>query len=196
RSFLWVVSRDSLTSVLLPRRAEIEELARKVYDLLPRSHQRGWRQQATLATAALSDMILGPAAGQLGNQRLLIVGDGALHTIPFAALPVRADGGRVPLLARHEIIVLPSASVLAMLRRSRAVRPAAPALLAVVADPVFHSEDPRLKRRGGPATETEQESLQAADLEQLVRDFGVDRFDRLPHSGEEAAAILALVPAA
>ncbi|MCP4664933.1 MAG: hypothetical protein GY849_01100, partial [Deltaproteobacteria bacterium] len=28
RSFLWVVSRDSLTSYLLPRRAEIEELAR------------------------------------------------------------------------------------------------------------------------------------------------------------------------
>jgi len=96
--------------------------------------------------------------------------------------------------ARHEIIVLPSASVLAMLRRSRAVRPAAPELLAVVADPVFHPDDPRLTRRGGPGSGAEQGSLQAADLEQF-RDFGIDRFDRLPYSGEEAAAIFALVPA-
>ena len=44
--------------------------------------------------AELSRMILGPPAADLGQRRLLIVSDGALEYIPFAALPaigVRAD---------------------------------------------------------------------------------------------------------
>src|SRR5262249_1385902 len=37
--------------------------------------------------AELSRMILSPAAGQLGKKRLLVVAQGALQLIPFAALP-------------------------------------------------------------------------------------------------------------
>jgi hypothetical protein len=33
-------------------------------------------------------MLLAPVANQLGNKRLLIVGDGILQSIPFAALPI------------------------------------------------------------------------------------------------------------
>ena len=65
---------------------------------------------------ALSQMVLGPAARSLTAKRLLIVADGALHYVPFAALPHPAGRGE-PLLVRHEVAAAPSASVVAMLRR-------------------------------------------------------------------------------
>src|SRR5205807_1820941 len=58
------------------------------------------------AIASLSQMLLGPVAPQLGKKRLLIVGDGALNYLPFAALiePTRKS----PLIVEHEIVSLPS----------------------------------------------------------------------------------------
>src|SRR4030095_88792 len=53
----------------------------------------------------LSRLILDPAAGELGAKRLLIVADGALHYIPFGALPDpsgrRPGGKQQPLLLQH-----------------------------------------------------------------------------------------------
>ena len=50
-----------------------------------------------------------------------------------------------PLIVNHEILTLPSASTLAVLRRELAGRPLAPKTLAMVADPVFESADERVK---------------------------------------------------
>ena len=81
------------------------------------------------AAAALSNVILGKVGSELGHQRLLVVADGALNYIPFGALPVptggvtAATGSKtdqspfVPLLVDHEVVHLPSASVLGLLRR-------------------------------------------------------------------------------
>ena len=41
-----------------------------------------------MAARALSRIVLEPVRGQLANKRLLIVSDGALQYIPFAALPL------------------------------------------------------------------------------------------------------------
>jgi len=91
-------------------------------------------------------MVLGPAADKLAAKRLLIVSDGALHYVPFAALPVRATGKtNIPLFVRHEIINLPSASVLAVLRRQREGRQPPAKAVAVLADPVFDRQDSRVK---------------------------------------------------
>lgn len=58
-------------------------------------------------------MLFKPVAALLGQKRLLIVPDGALHYVPFAALPVvgyrlpvtgkEVAGNRQPLIANHEI---------------------------------------------------------------------------------------------
>jgi len=175
RSFLWLVDRNRVVPHVLPGRAEIERQARWTHDLLSRSQRRGIRRQASLAAAALSEMVLGPVAAELGDRRLLIVADGALQAVPFAALPVPAGGGPraagEPLLVHHEIVHLPSASALAFLRRRLAGRPPAPDGILVVADPVFRADDPRVGRaqQGGG-------------------------YPRLAGSREEAAAILRLVP--
>jgi tetratricopeptide (TPR) repeat protein len=121
--------------------------------------------------ASLSRMLLGPAAAKLGDKRLLIVADGALQYLPFGVLPVpdlgeqksgRAGERRnrrplahsrafplshspLPLIVEHEIVNLPSASTLAVLRRETAGRQPAPKAVAVLADPVFSADDARVK---------------------------------------------------
>lgn len=187
RSFLWAVTPDSLDSFLLPPRAVIEEAARRAHSLLAASHQTLARGQTELALAGLSRLLLAPVAGRLAGKRLLIVGDGALHYLPFAALPVPGDPTKAPLVAGHEIVTLPSASALALLRRETAGRRPSTATIAVIADPVFEPEDPRVRRRSGP---------QAAAVVADVRSAASPRLPlgRLPFSRAEAAAILALVP--
>ena len=85
-------------------------------------------------------MVLGPVSSQLGSKRLVVVADGALHFIPFGALP--APGSGKPLVVEHEVVSLPSASVLVEQRRELSGRKLAPKTVAMLADPVFESSDP------------------------------------------------------
>jgi CHAT domain-containing protein/tetratricopeptide (TPR) repeat protein len=197
RSFLWVVGAHSVASYQLPGRAEIEARARRLYDLLPRSQKRGIKEQERFAAAALSDAILAPAVGSLGRKRLLIVADGALQYIPFGALPVLSpEGRRIPLLVGHEVVHLPSASVLARLRQQIAGRPEPPHLVAVVADPVFDRDDSRLQRSLIPVASVAIAGTSRAEseLERSAEDLGLGHFARLPQARREAEAILSLVP--
>jgi CHAT domain-containing protein len=110
------------------------------------------RRQRDAARLELSRLLLGPVAGRLPG-RLVIVPDGALHSIPFEALAdPRTPSAR--LLARHEVAALPSATVLAAQRRDLADRPSPPKTLAVLADPVLPL-DPL------PLTRLEAESIAA-----------------------------------
>jgi CHAT domain-containing protein len=177
RSVLWAVSREDVTAFMLPGRAALEAPARRVHALLAAGGSSLARTQTATALADLSRLLLAPVADRLGYQRLLIVADGALFYVPFAALPDPADP-RQPLLVRHEVVTLPSASSLAGLRKATAGRRPAAATLAVLADPVFDAADPRVTRRSGPAP------------------TGAGHFSRLIFSRREAEAILALVPPA
>jgi CHAT domain-containing protein len=69
-----------------------------------------------------------------------------LQYLPFAALP--SPSGRVAasyLIEEHEVVYLPSASVLRVLRTETGDRKPAPLSVAVLADPVFGAGDERLK---------------------------------------------------
>lgn len=207
RSFLWVVKAAGLEVFVLPDRASVDAAARRVVDLLTARErapegetlaQRSARiQQADAAypaaAAALSDMILLPAVAASRAHRWLVVTDGALSYVPFGALadPWRegepAEGWQ-PLIRRHEIVRLPSASSLAALREQpRRERPARP--LLVLADPVFDTQDPRLAELeidGSPAPG--EPDPRTAGGESVLR--------RLTFSSREAEAIAAHVPSA
>src|ERR1044072_3496161 len=86
-------------------------------------------------------MILAPAAAEFGAKRLVVVADGALQYVPFAALPVASNR---PLIVDHELVSLPSASAFALQRQILKNRPLAPESVAVIADPVFSTNDDRL----------------------------------------------------
>jgi CHAT domain-containing protein/tetratricopeptide (TPR) repeat protein len=169
RSYVWMVNRDTLVSAELPNAAEIERQGRALYDdLTVRTRPAAGLSAAanlrrledtsahyTRAAQRLSEVLLGPLP-KPSVQRLVIVADGVLHYLPFAALPVPASwasGGSnpgEPLLTSHAVVSLPSAAVIAALRSERAARAPAPKEIAVFADPVFDTQDGRLTRRPGP----------------------------------------------
>ena len=172
RSYLWAITRDSLKSYELPRADDINKSALEVYGLLtarstdnraesPDERARRIAQaEAKLdgAAAALSKIVLAPAAAELGNKRLVVVSDGALQYIPFAMLPAPAVAVQRPLVVDHEVVSLPSASALSIQRAELAGRQPAPKTLAVIADPVFDRSDVRVSaaaRESGDKRATE-----------------------------------------
>ncbi len=190
RSFLWLLTPESLASYVLPERSTIAAVARRVHELMASPGRRS-RGPARLAAAELSEILLTPVADRLGDQRLLIVGDGSLQYVPFAALPdprQRGDGEAAPLVVRHEIVALPSASVLVALQASPSPRGERSGLLAVVADPVFRADDSRLVAvRPAPG-------IPDVDRRALASRAELEPYERLPFSRLEAEAILALRP--
>lgn len=187
RSFLWTVTPDSVSAFELPPRGVIESAARRFYEAVSSSRLQVARGSAEAAARFLGRILLGPAVSRLGSKRLLIVADGALQFVPFAALLVE-DGG--PLLRDHEIVMLPSASILAVLRRERVGRPDPPKLLAVLADPVLSAGDSRLAGRGGGSADV----VQPTPALRAVEPTDLASLQSLPFSREEAENILALVP--
>ncbi len=210
RSYLWLVSQRSIDSYELPPRAELEAVARRVYELLTARPKRGTPPdpQFVVQARTLSRMLLGPVAQRLGGKRLVVVAPGALSYLPFAALPAPEDkkplaGDYEPLIAKHEVATVPSASVLSIIRRETAGRQRATKSVAVLADPVFEVSDPRLEsiKNGNSSGETPAAPAADEELSGLTRairtmNFSDARagFTRLAFSRQEADSIIALTP--
>lgn len=202
RSFSWVISRERITAFELPNRQRIETAARGAHHHMARSSETGALETARASAAALGRGILGPMVDHLEARRWWIVADGALQYVPFAALPDPREATipASPLLARHEIVTLPSLSILELLRRDLEVRPPAPKLLAVLADPVFDPDDPRVSVaspsvRPPPEEEPRVDPPRAGDPPRAEDPLAATGFRRLLHSRREGEAVLALVPA-
>ncbi|MBD2101718.1 CHAT domain-containing tetratricopeptide repeat protein, partial [Leptolyngbya sp. FACHB-261] len=180
RSYLWAVTKTGITSYELPKRSEIEAAARQFYAFLTVPSQRIRTAKAAESGTALSQILLGPVAAQLGQKRLLIVADGALQYIPFGTLPIPQprEAQNKLLIAEHEIVNLPSASTLAIIRRDLAGRSLAAKTIAVLADPVFGQGNERVR-------ETATRAISSRDAQQ---------FPPLPGTRVEADQLLALVP--
>jgi CHAT domain-containing protein/Tfp pilus assembly protein PilF len=169
-SYLWVVTPGTIHAYELPPGPEIESEAIRLRELLTAretslpgetpAQKRARVAQADTqfgaAAARLSNTLLAPAATQLGTKRLVVVAPGALQLIPFGALlqPSASDqpltGSSIPLIVGHEVVSLPSASILRLLRRYPAQRGLPALQVAVIADPVFSLGDERfLEIRSG-----------------------------------------------
>ncbi|MEW6125732.1 MAG: CHAT domain-containing tetratricopeptide repeat protein [Acidobacteriota bacterium] len=204
RSYLWAVTTNSIRSFTLPSRFEIESKAKRIYELLTARNRNianesieqklmrvkladeAFRKEA----AELSRMILAPAASLFANKRLLIVGEGWLQYLPFAALPKPTSQN--PLIVENEIVTLPSSSVLTAMRRDSAETTATRKTLAIFADPVFSTEDMRVKQLA--AKKASAETLTNTLALRSGNDAGLSNFYRLPSSRQEAEAIIEVVP--
>ena len=210
RSYVWMIESGSVSTYELSSRKDIEQAARKLYDNFVAyqivagesvqdrtERQKKADESLPIDTASLSKLVLGPLAGKLGNKRLVIVSDGALQYIPFAALhdPDSNSGAPQYLNAQHEIVREPSASTLALLVSEAMRRVAASDSVAVLADPVFEVDDPRVKRASYEST---PESAEAERVKQALRDIGISadgvEIPRLIASSDEADAIMSSVP--
>lgn len=218
RSYLWVVSRSNVTGYELPKRVVLEEASKRVHDLLiARQPVRGesasqYRERVVSAdsrywdaASALGQMLLGQIASQLGTKRLLISSDGALQYIPFEALSVQAgrngtqlpgngEGGDfAPLILDHEIVNLPSVSVLSALRHET-LEPTTKTVI-VLADPIFERGDPRITAANNASVNAET-GTENREPGHALRDVGDlengPHITRLPSTLREAKAILAV----
>jgi CHAT domain-containing protein len=200
RSYLWAVTKDSMNAYELPARNVVESLVKSVCeslvarqtiddsDLIAHSNQvaatdRLYWQQA----AQLSEMLLRPVVDQITGKTILMVADGALHYLPFEALPESDERDQtsqepIPLINNHEIVNLPSASILATIRQSTRADSHQDKLIAILADPVFSINDPRVN------------GARAASLPQNSQATAKGVLTRLPATKEEAQAITAIVP--
>ena len=190
RSFLWAITKDSITSYQLPSKTVIEQAARAFFRRSITKRPAS-SEKLSEASESLYPMILAPVASQLDNQRLAIVSDGILHYLPFSALALpTASKDYLPLVVNHEIVHLPSASTLGILRQDAQQQETAPKTIAIVADPVFSSDDSRLQT---PAS-NRGESWDEYNLNRSARQLDIGIWNRLPGTRTEAEAILDLVP--
>ncbi|BAY60406.1 TPR domain protein [Calothrix brevissima NIES-22] len=245
RSFLWVVSSNSLDTYELPKQQDIEKSAINLFCLISDNRSKPpsatdkenpcanlKTQQINIAAQELTQLILSPVKDKLGKKRLVIVADGALQYIPFAALAdlnapqssttpkpatetsndndcsnrsifrpcysiKQQNWNYQPLLANHEIVSLPSASSIAFQRQQLANRQPASKALAILADPVYSVDDPRLKATSTKSDKSQSNlelELERSALERSARSLNRNGWQRLVNTATEAKEILKLIP--
>jgi CHAT domain-containing protein/Tfp pilus assembly protein PilF len=204
RSYLWAVTQDSMKAFALPKGEDIQKVAQQVYQSLTarsvmKSLETTEQRQRRIADAdtqfqqsstELAGMILAPAAAEFGTKRMVVIADGALQYVPFAALPL--PGSTRPLIVDHELVSLPSASSLAIQRQTLANRKPAPKGVAVIADPVFSARDSRFKSRTSTTATADDDTR---IIEHVGNGSGGPlNVRRLPFTRQEADRILAVAP--
>lgn len=164
QSYAWVIKNDSVKSYKLPKEQDITEASRRLYELMTaRNHKLKNESTDELQmrivesdkriekeTLNLSKMIIQPFADELDKERIIVVADGMLQYIPFSALSALTKNTSSkkqtyqPLILKHEVVSLPSASTLAVLRERNSDEITVPGSVAVIADPVFSVSDSRV----------------------------------------------------
>lgn len=195
-SYLWLVTRTRVISVVLPPRIELESAADRFYDLINARNvfENGETPEARRARitsaddasseagAGLSKALLAPISEFIRAKRVLIVREGRLQILPFGALPdpTRPATRAQPFMMDHEIAYLPSASALSAIQRNRDSQRFGKTV-GIVADPVLSRSDERVLRVVGKLT-TAIPSMEGVDA----------NLPRLYASGWEADTIASL----
>lgn len=170
-SYVWVVTRNNLTSYPLPPEARISEQANSLYKQLktrPGSDQTS--ETINAAARELAQTILAPVASELNKQRLIVVAHRALNFIPFQVLSNPKTNE--PLIASYDVVNAPSASILAGLSEEGRRRGGG-RVLAAFGSPVFESNYSSKANNGN----VDIASLQSIDHDrwrQAVRDIDLN----------------------
>lgn len=203
QSYLWAVSQGEITAYDLPQRSVIEARVDRLRSLIASRELDPGESldsyQERLATAereyaveaqSLSNELFGQVFSQFAATKLIIVADGRLHHFPVGALPVPSSDSDEPILSKNELVYVPSASALKILRMEQKTERMPSRDVLVFADPVFSGTDERLAGR---------ENIDEGLVATLASPFrGVDtlaRLRRLPASEEEARSISDVVGA-
>ena len=176
KSYVWAVTRDSIKSYEIPARALITESAKKVYkslEALPNAAASDAADEFTPAAQELSRMVLSPVAAELNKRRVIVVADGALNYIPFQVLSVPSPGYE-PMVASHEVVNAPSATILGELRQGAERHRPAAKVLAAFGDPVFGPDDAPRKDGGGGGKLLTSRTLEDARWRHVWRDIELD----------------------
>jgi tetratricopeptide (TPR) repeat protein len=201
QSYLWIIHDGVVESHKLPDEAQISSIVTKWRVLVSSRARREANSFAEyLKRVDASDRELPQVASQLScvlfgdflkpeMKRVAIAADGALQGLSFAALPTNGCSSvpGSPVVREHEIISVPSISVVTRLKHN-----GLPASfnrdLAILADPVFDGDDPRIAR-------VESGTSQSRALGVIPNHSNsVLALPRLIATRQEAASITSLFP--
>jgi CHAT domain-containing protein/tetratricopeptide (TPR) repeat protein len=166
RSHAWLLTRNDLRHAALPGRHALQNL---VTTFVERE-----RSGKKLAQDSVFAPLLGSLLDGLQARRLMILPDGPLNGLPFAALPLPHGQPHELLVDRFVVAAAPSLAL--------ALRPVAHEIerprVAVISDPVYTSDDRRLA-----VAAIEGANYRGAEV-------SAGRFARLPYSAIEARAVV------
>ncbi len=187
RSYLWVISAGRPKSYILPSRQRLEDMV-KQWQRLASSHDAIEADTAAKLQnlSAQLSCILFVNRVDAETKRIVVVPDGGLTLLPFAALPENGCSKKPgePLVVRHVITLVPSLSIFLSSMSARE-RHKFRGEVAVIADPVFDMADPR-------AASLKTRELKRGSYETGIQDNPV-ALPRLLNTGYEASAIQATV---
>lgn len=167
RSHAWLLTRTELRHETLPGRRALQNLVHTFVD----------RQRTNVRPK--SDAIFAPLLGKLldgvSAKRLLILPDGPLNGLPFAALPLPHSKTHELIVDRYIPIAAPS---LALALRPAVTRDTGAMRVAVISDPVYTPDDRRLT-----VAATHAPNYRGAEA-------SASGFARLPYSAIEARAVV------
>ncbi|MEO6192730.1 MAG: CHAT domain-containing tetratricopeptide repeat protein [Thermoanaerobaculia bacterium] len=152
-SFVWAVTPESFQGFEIEC-SDLRELARRVYQGMANGVAPAGEPKSAADLERLSGCVLGKVAHLLVGKRVLVVAHGELQKIPFSALlepvvrrPEARKAVTLPyLVLHHQVVNVPSVSVLSILRKQRTARHLWKRFLSIVADPVYRPGDERLPR--------------------------------------------------
>ncbi|PYQ81149.1 MAG: hypothetical protein DMG01_04745 [Acidobacteria bacterium] len=180
-SYIWAVTRSNITGHVLPPRDEIERCVQRYRDALTTAARldavgtasamrsvgglTGPKRRAQLERLArdVAHTVLEPIAQYLNRPRVVVVADGILQQLPFAAIPdptcCPSTASIAPMITAHEMISLPSASTLSLLGVD----------VSESDDARFGSERARATVEAAPSTRGETQSTAAVRMPRLTR---------------------------
>ena len=189
-AYAWTITRQGIRWVPLGASAAITDAARRFHGALRNVATTSARERRELGVA-LYDFVVRPLREQLAPGRsLLVIPDGALHFIPFAALRTGDGSTGSYLIEERDVAVAPALWWL-MAHRQLPAAGERPSRFLLVADPIYRADDARLTATP-PASTAAREAVAVA-----VAD--ATRFadlERLPWTGRETELVAALLPAA
>jgi CHAT domain-containing protein/tetratricopeptide (TPR) repeat protein len=185
-AYAWVVTASNISWLPLAASTVIDRAARIMH---------GAMSSAAVSTVArlnncddMYRLVVAPIANAIGAAReIVVVPDGALHYVPFAAL---RGGGLAdpPYLAQRLVISMtPALRLVGGGARIGAASTKSNRVL-IVADPIYTSDDPRLSRLSAPLSPS---AIHAMDVS-LQRSVDSSSLQRLVSTGREAAQISSL----
>ena len=166
----WLLDRQRLQHATLASPDDIKRLTR---DLLA---FRGDAARLVENERSLGPMLFAHLLDGVKQTRLLIIADGPLNSVPFAALPVPNGGGDL-LVDRFVISYAPSL-MLAMEQHRRKTEKASE--VVVVSDPVYAPDDRRLRLADNGPEGTYRGAPPPSN----------NQLTRLPYSALEASAVI------
>jgi len=166
-TYVWIVSKEAFSSHRLPGRDALQAQVNRTLDAIGIPGRNASEVSSASALEEACRAIWMPIADRVREERVVIVANEALAQLPFAALRCKNEGETRYLVERHELNLLPSASLLAIAGHARNASRSRAVKALVVVDPIYSADDSRLSPLETKAVVAREGTLRGGSLSRL-----------------------------